>query len=90
MHGGVVFVLRLRSGVMATQNVLHRLPSHATEPEFHLAAFCASEHMRSPETPWKDSPPTRGRPVRRVWPRSAVLSSTVAPVVPSSPQIGDV
>ena len=33
----------------------------------------ANELVHSPETPWKDNPRTR----RRVWPRPAVLSSTV-------------
>ena len=46
---------------------LHRPPSHAL-------SLCASEFMYSTETPWKDNPPTRGRPARRVWPRPAVLS----------------
>ena len=35
----------------------------------------------SPETSQEDNPPNRGRPVRRIWPRPAVLPSTVGRVI---------
>ena len=37
------------------------------------ASLCASKFMHTPETSWKDHPPTRGR--QTVWLRPAVLSS---------------
>ena len=56
------------------------LPTHTSCPGIEFPPS-ASGRMHSPETSWKDSPPTRGRPGRRVWPRAAVPSSTVARVI---------
>ena len=57
-----------------------RHASHTPGLKFLLAA-CARGSRHLLETPCKDNPPIRGRPVRRVWPRPAVRSSTGARVI---------
>ena len=70
--------------LIATQSKRPRLASAAfscPEPQFLLSACVPVNSCTAPETPQNDNPPTRGLPSVRVWPRPAVLSSTVARAV---------
>ena len=78
-----VVVLRLKSGRVDHKQLSARPEQETTacivrlimlRAVFPLGSLRASELVHSPETPWKDDPPTSGRPVR-------VLASTVARVI---------